>query len=41
MKNVIVDFTADVPEEDLKLEKDTMYHKIESNGKDLILITLK
>lgn len=41
MKNVIVDFAGEIPENDMKLEVDTMYHKIESNGKDLILITLK
>lgn len=41
MKNVNVEFTKDFSESGMKLEKDTMYHKIESSGKDLILITLK
>lgn len=41
LKNVKVDYTADIPKDKFKIEKDTMYYKIESNGKDFIIITLK
>ena len=41
LKNVKVDYTADLPKDKFKIEKDTMYYKIESNGKDFIIITLK
>ncbi len=41
MKNVIVDFAGEISEDGMKVEVDTMYHKIETNGKDMILITLK
>lgn len=41
MKNVKVEFTEEIPEDEMELEKETMYYNIETNGKDLILITLK
>ena len=39
--NIIVNNSIDVPRDKFKVEKDTMYYKIESNGKDFIIITLK
>ena len=41
IKNVYIDYNIDVPKEKFKLYKDTMYYKIESNGSDFIIITLK
>ena len=39
--NIIVNNSINVPQDKFKVEKDTMYYKIESNGKDFIIITLK
>ena len=38
---VTVNNTIKIPKDKFEVEKDTMYYKIESNGKDFILITLK
>ena len=41
LRNVSIDNNIDTSEEKLKIYKDTMYYKIETNGKDFIMITLK
>lgn len=41
LKNVSVNYTAKIPKDKFKVEKDTMFYKIESNSEDFVIIRLK